>query len=172
MLPLAAGGAGTLGIFGIGLVGWRRYQRNKPRICPQCQTQMRRLDEAADDAYLDEGQRLEEQLGSVDYDVWECPGCQTRSIFDYGAFLTSYSQCPKCSYRTEARHSYVVSHATEYSTGLRRVEADCRNCGNHREWTETIPRVQKSSSSSSGSSSSHHSSGGGSSSGGGASGKW
>jgi uncharacterized protein len=170
-VPLAVGGVGVLGIGGLGAMFWRRYQRNKPRICPQCQTTMHRLDEAADDTYLDEGQRLEEQLGSVDYDVWECPSCQTRSIFDYASFFSRYSQCPQCSYRTETRHSYVVMQPTEYSTGLRRVEGDCQKCGNHREWTETIPRVQRSHSSSSGGSS-HSSGGGGHSSGGGASGSW
>ena len=34
------------------------------------------LDEQADDAHLDTGQRFEEQLESVDYDVWVCPTCQ------------------------------------------------------------------------------------------------
>ena len=36
---------------------------------------MKKLDETEDDQYLAPGQRTEEYLGSVDYDVYVCPGC-------------------------------------------------------------------------------------------------
>ena len=36
---------------------------------------MYRIEEFADDEHLEEGQRLEERLESIDYDVWRCDDC-------------------------------------------------------------------------------------------------
>jgi uncharacterized protein len=172
-LPLAAGAAGFAGVGGAGAWILREVRRRRPRKCASCGTMMVRLDEAQDDTYLDAGQKLEEVLGSVNYDVWECPSCQKRDMYDYRAWFSSQSNCPQCGYRTLSRTSTVIEHATQYSTGLRLVETDCQNCQHHQEWNETIPRIQRSHSSHSGGSrSSGGGGGGGSSSGGGASGSW
>jgi len=173
-LPLAAGAAGVAGAGGAGAWILRTVRRRRPRKCASCGTMMVKLDESADDAHLDKGQRMEEMLGAIDYDVWECPSCQARDMYDYSAWFSSYSACPQCSYRTMTRTSTVIDRATEYSTGLRRVETKCQHCTHHQEWDETIPRVHRSHSSSRGGSRSSGSSsrGGGSSSGGGASGSW
>lgn len=177
-VPLIAGAGGLAGVLGLGYVGVRRYQRLRPRKCPNCSTQMVRLDETADDAFLQAGQQQEERLGSVDYDVWECPTCHTRETFDYNNLFSQYSACPQCKYRTLSRVSTVVSAATTYSTGRRRIDLKCNNCSYHDTREEVIPMVVKSTSSHRSSSrgfsggSSGGSSGGGSSSGGGASGSW
>jgi uncharacterized protein len=170
--PMALGLAGLAGVAGVGTAGawgFRELLRRRPRKCASCNTMMVRLDEAADDAYLDEGQRMEEMLGSINYDIWECPSCQARDMYDYSAWFSGYSACTQCGYRTTSRTSTVLDHATEYSTGLRRVQTQCQHCNYHQEWNETIPRVTRSRSSGGGS---HRSGGGGSSSGGGASGSW
>lgn len=174
VLPLAIGGTGVAGIAGAAALAWRHYQRNRPRPCPKCSTQMVRLDESADDAYLNKGQLEEERLSSVDYDVWECPSCQTRETFDYSTLFSKYSSCPSCNYRTLLKTSTVIDHATTTSTGLRQIDLNCQHCGYNDVQEEVIPR-RTSSSSSSGSRSSFSSSSsssGGSSSGGGASGSW
>jgi len=139
---------------------------------------MTRLDERADDAYLDKGQITEENIGSVDYDVWLCGNCQNREVIPYKNWLRRYGRCPKCSYRTVSHSSTVVYAATYSSTGLRRNRAYCNHC-RHEEVTESVIPMKvesdnssSSSWSSSSSSSSGSSFGGGSSSGGGASGKW
>jgi len=61
----------------VALVGAFRWRRLHPRDCPVCGLRMQRLSEAADDAELNAGQRLEESLHSVDYDVWRCPAGHT-----------------------------------------------------------------------------------------------
>lgn len=180
----AAGNLGKI-LLGLGAVGtplggllFSRYRRYKPRACPNCQAQMVRLDEKADDAYLDKGQLTEEMISSVDYDVWLCQSCNHREIVPYANWFTRYGRCPQCHYRTLSHSSSVVYHATYSSTGLRRNRDTCTHCNHERITDVTIPmKVQSddnssSSWSSSSSSSSSSSFGGGSSSGGGASGKW
>ena len=130
---------------------------------------MQRLDETADDVYLDSGQKLEEYLSSIDYDVWKCNSCNMHTLLPYARWFSGYQQCPSCRYRTLSVDSQTVVSPTYSSTGSKRVTRDCRQCSYHDEDMVTIPRLTRSSSSSSSGSSS---SGGGRSSGGGASGSW
>jgi len=119
-------------VLGLGVLAWRRYQRSKPHYCPNCKTRMVRLDEEADNSHLDAGQKVEEMLGSVDYDVWKCPGCQTRSVSNYPNMFSQMGTCPQCNYRTQRRVSTIINHATKYSAGLRHITGDCQNCNHHR----------------------------------------
>jgi uncharacterized protein len=179
--PIALGGLAALA--GGGFLGIRRIMRFRPRKCPSCGTQMHRLDEYTDDEFLDQGQRTEESLGSVDYDVWKCDSCSTHQVFNYYG-LSFYSHCPQCGYKTASNDSRVIDSATCYHSGLREVTQRCGNCSYNNTWQEVIPvrncsDDNNSSSSSSFSSSSSRSSssssgsfGGGRSSGGGASGSW
>ncbi len=154
----------ALGLIG-GLFGFRRWRRYRKRYCPSCNSQMSLLSETADDAHLEKPGQLEERLGSVDYDVWQCPSCEHRFTLRYPRWFTSYGSCPQCSHRTCSKTETTIRAATTYSSGRARVTEDCEFCTYHREYHRTIPRIRRSSSSS-GSSSSF---GGGSSSGGGAS---
>ena len=168
-----------LGAVGLPLGGllFTRYRRHKPRQCSSCQHQMVRLDEQADNAYLDKGQITEEVLSSVDYDVWRCANCQNHEVIAYKNWFKRYKRCSNCYYRTATTSSTVVQPATYSSTGLRRHRTYCSHC-RHEQITESVipMKVESDDSSSSWSSSSSSSSsssfGGGSSSGGGASGKW
>lgn len=182
-LPLAGAGVGGAGLLGGLAYYWQRGRRNRPRPCSQCGTMMVRLDEVGDDAFLDEGQRKEESLQSVDYDAWQCPNCQHHELHRYNAWMSRYQNCPQCGYRAMESESRVVQQPTYSSTGLRRTEQNCRHCGHHSSRDSTIPRLHRnttSSSSSSGfrsssssrSSSSRSSFGGGRSSGRGGRGKW
>ncbi|MCI5120255.1 MAG: TPM domain-containing protein [Candidatus Electrothrix sp. AUS4] len=161
---------GLLSLFGL-CFGGRRYLRKRKRYCPKCRTMMTRLNEVADDAYLDAGQVKEESLQSVDYDVWLCPDCGTTKVISYNSWFSSYATCSKCKRRTMEVTSRTITSATTRSTGTGEKIENCANCGYHHTFSYTIPR--RTESSSSGSSSSGSSSfGGGSSSGGGASGSW
>lgn len=168
---LAGLGAWALGLLAVPLGaaawGWRAWQRARPRDCPQCGTAMVRQAEDVDDAHLDGGQRLEEYVRSVDYDVWECPSCHAMEITRWPAWFSNYGTCPECNYRTLNSTTEILEHATTSSTGRKRIDYGCENCGHAFSETRTIPKVSKSSSGSSGSSF-----GGGSSSGGSASGSW
>jgi uncharacterized protein len=171
-----AGGAGGLG----GLFGLRAFLRYRSRKCRACGRKMVRLDEAADDQHLDAGERKEEQLGSVDYDVWLCEACKLIIKVRYGKVFTSFKKCPKCSYKTLKSTSTVTSSPTYTSTGTRRIDEHCAQCSYANSYTTTIARLtppsssrsSSHSSSSSSSSSSSYRSSGGSSSGRGSSGRW
>ena len=146
---------------------YRRWRRNKPRICPLDNTKMHKLDEVWDDNHLQKGQITEERLKSVDYDVWLCRKCEHVTIEGYKAWFSQYGACRSCGYRTVEGDTTILSHATTSSTGSKRIDYRCHNCQDEWSVRKTIPKVSKSSSSSSSSSF-----GGGSSSGGGSSGSW
>jgi uncharacterized protein len=157
---------------GIGsLVGFRKWRRYRRRHCPQCRARMVLLSDAEDDQHLQEGQVAEERIGSVDYDVWNCPACSHRFTLRYPKWLSPYDKCPQCSNRTKSSAETVISAATTSSSGSARVVEKCAFCSFTHEYTKVLPRITQSSSSSGGSSSSRGSSsfGGGRSGGGGAS---
>lgn len=149
--------------------GIRSYLRRRPRPCRQCQTLMTRVGEEADDEHLDGGQRLEEYLKSVDYDVWHCPACAAMEITRHANWFSRHSGCPECGYKTLHTKTTVLFPATTSSTGSKRLDYSCQNCTYKKSETRTIPRK---STSSSGSGSGRSSFGGGRSGGGGASGRW
>ncbi|WP_112324091.1 TPM domain-containing protein [Oceanibium sediminis] len=154
----------------LGGAAWtfRRWLRYRPRDCGTCGTRMVLQNEDVDDAHLSGGQRLEEFVRSVDYDVYECPSCNRMEISRYPAWFSSYGTCPQCDYRTMSSDTEILEAATTTSTGRKRIDYQCHNCKFTDSEVRTIPKVSKSSSSGSGRSSF----GGGSSSGGGASGSW
>lgn len=137
--------AGVLALI-LGTIGTRRYLRNKPRICKRCGSTMRRLDEAADDAKLDGGQRLEEKLRSIDYDVWACD-CGESLAIPYRKWFSKYSDCRKCGRRTASSNYYVVVPATTIAPGLAEKAFECRAC--NATWVDQVilPRITQSSSS-------------------------
>jgi uncharacterized protein len=170
--------AGTIGgglaLLG-GAAGLARYRRRRPRKCPRGHGPMLRLDERADDAHLDRGQQLEEQLDSVDYDVWLCPTCQHAMTIPHRAWFTPYSNCKSCKRRTLQTKTRTLIPATTSHAGSQEVNEKCRNCGWARTYTRVIPRVTQSSGGSGGSRSGGgggSSFGGGSAGGGGAGGRY
>jgi len=169
VVGLAGGAAASA--FGAG-----RYARYHKRRCPSCQTTMIRLDEVSDDVHLDSGQKVEELLQSVDYDVWKCPTCNFHTLQGYNRWASGFGQCPKCNYRTLKTDSQTISQPTYTSTGEKRITRDCRHCKYHTAERVTLPMLTRTEDTTSTYSSSHssssHTSSGGHSSGGGASGKW
>ena len=146
---------------------------------------MIRLSEGEDDARLERSERLEENLGSVDYNVWTCPVCPGVEKVRWGALFTRYAKCPRCRAVTKSHTISRLRAPTQFSEGLERIDERCLHCGWEKTSKQTIPRLAEptissvdwSSGSSSGgfsSSSGGLSSGssGGHSSGGGASGSW
>ncbi len=154
---------------GFGFWMYRRWIRFHKRRCPVDSTKMQLLAEHWDDKHLNEGERTEEELKSVDYDVWLCPECEHVTIEAFKAWFSRFSACRACDFKTLEGTTIILSQATTSSTGQKRIDYNCHNCDENYSVTKVIPRVSKSSSSSSGGSSSF---GGGSSSGGGASGSW
>jgi len=168
--PLWLGGLGAIPIGLLSLVGFRKWRRLRPRRCPQCHSRMTRLDEVQDDEHLSKGELAEERVGSVDYDVWQCPSCGHHLTLRYPKWISQYQNCPQCHNRTLQSATETIRSATTTSEGSARVTETCGFCSYTHEFTKTLPRVsESSSSSSSGGGSSSSSFGGGSSGGGGAS---
>jgi uncharacterized protein len=149
------------------------------RRCKPCNEQMLQLDELADDKHLDKGQRAEERIGSVNYLVFICGGCQTTTTVRRGKWFSGYSQCNACSYKTLKSNSRTITYATYDHGGLVEISEQCHHCSHGHTYTRSTPRrtrptTTSSSSSSSWSSGSSSSSsfGGGSSGGGGAGSSW
>ncbi len=172
--------------------GLSAIARNRRRRCPNCRQWMIRLDEAADDSYLDSGQKTEEQLASADYDVWKCPNCGTHTLLRYGSRYGPYEECPQCHYQTLEVITTVLKYATDRSTGKQQITRKCHNCAHYEQEIVILPVLTQASDRDYGLTQSSNrdrnrsltrssdrdygsrdrDSGGGSSSGGGASGKW
>ena len=142
-------GFGVLGLGG--LVWFRHFNRYRPRPCLVCGSKTVLLTEEQDDEFLDPPERLEERLGSVDYDVWACLHCDEVCKIRYGKWFTRYSQCPQCRYRTRSKITRTIVQATTTHGGRVRVDEDCENCPYHHTYSYSTPRLPKPSSSSSGS---------------------
>ena len=143
------GGGGILSVLGGG-IGYARWRRRRPRPCPNGHGAMRRLDEQADNAFLDGGERLEEDYKSVDYDVWRCDSCGHTLKIPYKRWTSSYKSCPDCKRRTLKETTRRLVRATSAHEGRERVTQHCGNCGHQRTFERSIPRVSTSSSSSGG----------------------
>ena len=142
-------GGGVLGVGGFMFL-WSRYQvRYGKRDCKSCSSEMVMLDEQQDDSFLDPPERIEERLGSVDYDVWACMSCDEVTKYRYGKLLTRYSRCPDCRYKTRSKISRTIRAATRHRGGKVRVTETCENCSFHKTYTYSTPKLRKPSSGSS-----------------------
>ena len=167
LLPIALAGSAGLGLW---------FAIRPPR-CPRCREAMTKLDEAADDAYLQPSEQLEERIGSVDHQIWTCPACGEQTKSRRVRFFSGYENCPQCSVRALRSTTTTVQSATYDHGGLVRIDEECANCSHRNSFSRSTARLQKPSvrprffsSGSSGSRSSGF--GGGRSSGRGASGRW
>jgi len=156
----------VLALYGIarGIAHWLRF---RPRRCPKGHGNMRLLSEEEDDTVIDEGERFEERIGSVNYDVWRCtaPGCSERLVIPRKHWMSGYSDCPNCHRRALTSSTVTLVPATQSSTGLQETTTTCAFCKASRTTQHVTPVLPTpSASSSSGSSFSGSSSGGSSSS--------
>ncbi|HUY31451.1 MAG TPA: TPM domain-containing protein [Pirellulales bacterium] len=134
-------GLGGAGLAGGMIFGARKFRRYRTRRCPGCRGDMTRLGEAADDEYLTQGERIEERVGSVDYDVWACGMCRETLKFRYGALFTRFSRCPQCRAQTKNSTTRTVRAATYSQGGLVEVEESCRNCSYRNSRTHSTPML-------------------------------
>ena len=76
-----------------------RQLRYKPRISPKSGKAMKLLSEEEEDVYLDEGMQAEEDVFSIDYDVWVDEETGYTKIEKYSGHLHA-QKCPECNYQT------------------------------------------------------------------------
>lgn len=154
--------------------------RNRSHSCSNCGTKMNKLDEISDNAYLTPAQDMEEQLNSVDYDVWVCPRCNATDIYPFINKMKNYTMCENCGARTctlESDRTLLSPTQDREGKGVKTYR--CLNCHNKKEKYYNIaklatatPIIIGGSGGSGGSGFSGGSFGGGFTGGGGASGGW
>jgi len=196
--------AGFVLVLGTAQVVLRRLRRrrNPPlrqvMTCGNCNRPMDELGIELVDADLDAGQRVERQLRSVHYQLWECSICGSRKRQSQPGATLRYRACPKCRYRTledgeqitqspshtrrglkvTTRHCHYCGYSTEFKTKLAQKRANVRRLVGPTSGTSAYGTSSSSSSSYDYGSSSSSDTGtssfdsGGSSSGDGASGSW
>lgn len=115
--------------------------RNAPRNSSETGLPMHKLREDEDDLYLQSGQITEENIASVDYDVWVSGAPNDVLILSYGPYFSKYSKCPKCNYRTYFQvYDKVLVAATYVSSGVGERMHECKHCHHAAISKYTIPR--------------------------------
>lgn len=143
----------------------QRKLRYQPRVSLHSGEPLTLLSEAEEDAYLSQGKQMEEELRTVDHDVWIDSSGEEVLVLPYKRFQLTYKVCPKCSFITcKQTGTRTLTEATYTSSGTGARDFACKNCGHKHMETYTIPKKERSSSSSGSSGSSSWSSGGGGSS--------
>lgn len=109
---------------------WVRNLREGRHFCPNCSTEMGRVDEEHDNDFLTPAQDMEEKLDSVDYDVWLCPNCGETDIYPFVNNDVALSECEQCHARTSRFvRDRILSQPTTRSEGHGVHEYSCMNCG-------------------------------------------
>lgn len=103
--------------------------RYKPRISPKTGKPMKLLSEDEEDAHLDEGMIAEENVYSVDYDVWLDEETGFKQIEKYAGHLHAI-QCPECNYQTfKVSREEIIRQPTSTEEGEIMKHYVCSYCG-------------------------------------------
>lgn len=103
--------------------------RYRPRISPKTGKPMKLLSEEEEDAHMDEGMIEEENVFSVDYDVWLDEESGFKQIEKYAGHLHAI-QCPECNYQTfKVNREEVIKQPTATEEGELMKHYVCSYCG-------------------------------------------
>lgn len=117
--------------------------RYKPRISPKTGKPMKLLSEEEEDAYLDEGMQAEENVFSVDYDVWKDEETGYVKIEKYAGHLHAL-QCPECNYQTfKVVREEILKAPTHEAEGELMKHYQCGYCGYKAKKTVALKMSQK-----------------------------
>jgi len=102
--------------------------RYTPRVNPENGNKMKLLSEDEEDAYLDEGMQAEENVFSVDYDVWIDPSTGYTQIEKYKGHLSAL-KCDRCGFQTlRLEKEEIIKEATDSEDGELLKEYKCSYC--------------------------------------------
>ena len=117
--------------------------RYRPRISPKTGKPMKLLSEAEEDTYLDEGMQAEENVFSIDYDVWKDLETGYIKIEKYSGHLHAI-QCPECNYQTfKIVKEEILKHPTPSEEGELMKHYQCGYCGYKAKKNVTLRISQK-----------------------------
>lgn len=117
--------------------------RYRPRISPKTGKAMKLLSEDEEDAYLDEGMQAEENVFSIDYDVWKDLETGYVKIEKYSGHLHAI-QCPECNYQTfKIVKEEILKHPSTNEEGELMKHYQCGYCGFKAKKNVTLRMSQK-----------------------------
>lgn len=117
--------------------------RYKPRISPKTGKEMKLLSEDEEDSYLDEGMQAEENVFSIDYDVWKDEETGYVKIERYAGHLHAL-RCPECNYQTfKIVREEILKAPTTLEEGELLKHFQCGYCGYKAKKTVTLRMSQK-----------------------------
>lgn len=106
--------------------------RFMPRVNPKTGNKMRLLREDEEDVHLDEGMIAEENIFSVDYDVWIDEKTGDTKIEKYLGHLEAL-QCNNCGFYTmKVVREEIIKRPTETEDGELIKHYECQYCGSVR----------------------------------------
>ncbi|MEM9895425.1 MAG: hypothetical protein AAF789_03575 [Bacteroidota bacterium] len=110
------------------LEGKLKKLRYATRINPNNGKKMKLLSEEEEDAYLDEGMQAEEDVFSVDYDVWIDESTGYTQIEKYQGHLSAL-ECDRCGFQTlRLSKEEIITPATSTKDGQLLKEYRCSYC--------------------------------------------
>ncbi len=119
-----------------------RRLRYEPRINPANGNEMKLLSEEEEDAYLDEGMQAEEDVFSVDYDVWIDTETGDTKIEKYEGRLTAL-KCDRCGFQTlKLDNEEIVKEANDENDGELLKEYKCSYCKRIRRKTIKLSKTK------------------------------
>ena len=117
--------------------------RYKPRVNKNTGNVMKLLSEDEEDVHLDEGMQAEENVFSVDYDVWVDEETQDIQIEKYPGHLMAY-QCNSCGFKTmKLVKEEIVLAPTEHTDGEMIKNYQCTYCKAKRSRTVKVANLSQ-----------------------------
>ncbi|MBK6266482.1 hypothetical protein JKA74_15665 [Marivirga sp. S37H4] len=117
--------------------------RYTPRISPKTGKPMKLLTEEEEDVYLDEGMQAEEDIFSVDYDVWVDEETGYTKIEKYSGHLHAL-QCSECNYQTlKVVKEEIIKSPTITEEGELMKYFKCSYCGHKARKTFHIAKLKE-----------------------------
>ncbi|UII28645.1 hypothetical protein LVD15_09520 [Fulvivirga maritima] len=116
--------------------------RYKPRVSPKTGKPMKLLSEEEEDVYLDEGMQAEENIFSIDYDVWVDEETGYTKIEKYAGHLHAL-QCPECNYQTfRVAREEILKAPSPAAEGELMKHYECGYCGYKAKKTFKIAMLE------------------------------
>lgn len=117
--------------------------RYKARVNKNNGNVMKLLSEEEEDVHLDEGMQAEENVFSVDYDVWVDEETGDVQIEKYPGHLIAY-QCNSCGFKTmKLVKEEIVIAPTEFSDGEMIKNYQCTYCKAKRSKTVKVAKLSQ-----------------------------
>jgi hypothetical protein len=119
-----------------------RKLRYSPRINPKTGNKMRLLSEEEEDVHLDEGMQAEENVFSIDYDVWIDEKTSDVKIEKYKGYLIAL-QCNNCGFYTmKVQKEEIVERNEDGSPRELLKHYKCTYCENVRATAFAVSRKE------------------------------